>query len=192
MFKSFYNCSDCGHQFSKVTETDPRKKGGRPPACPKCRKDKYHTLKSIERSNSEQTSEQAEKNIKEICESRKAPTTGKSNFTKAMDETAKIVMQDYNMTNLQDNLRTGDSMAPKLQGKDASGVSLETRVDQVFSPQANKVMGMQNAGTLNNALMRQINSGAFKNQGGYNDVVAKSTVHRVPTKVMYEHNNKPD
>ena len=35
---------------------------------------------------------------------------------KCVDKTADIVMTDYGMTNLKDNVRTGESMAPKLGG----------------------------------------------------------------------------
>jgi hypothetical protein len=39
---------------------------------------------------------------------------GKNVRVKAVDETAKIVMEDYQMTDLKDNIRHGENVAPKL------------------------------------------------------------------------------
>ena len=43
------------------------------------------------------------------------PTMSKTQ-NKCVDKTAEIVMQDYGMTNLNDKVRQGESMAPKLGG----------------------------------------------------------------------------
>ena len=178
MFKATYNCSDCGHRFEKKTESDPRK-AGRKPSCPECKKGKYSAMRSISKHSRDYTEEELDKNRREMIESRKAPSTGYTPFTKAMDATAEIVMKDYGMTNLQDNLRAGDSMAPKLAPE------LERKVDQVFRPQK-PIMGQQTAGSMNSALMRQINSGAFRGTG---DVVARqqSAGIKVPTNIIHEH-----
>jgi len=186
-FSASYRCSDCSHVFEKVTKRDPRK-GGRLPSCPKCSKGKYSTIKSISKSNTIQTPEEADKNINEICESRRAPATGKSNFTKAMDATSEMVMRDYGMTNLQDNLREGDSMVPKLRPE------LEQRVDQVFKPQK-PVAGAPANTALNKTIMNQINAGKFKGFGGSSDVVARqqNSGIRVPTNIVHEYGgNKPN
>ena len=185
-FSAKYRCSDCQHEFERVTERDPRK-GGRAPSCPECKKNKHPTIKSISKSNIEYTQEKLDKNQQEITESKKFPAMGQSIRTKAIDATAEIVMKDYGMTdvNIGTNLREGDNCAPKLRP------DLEQKVDSVFKPQPNKVMGMQHSSNINRALMQQINSGAFKNQGGYNDVVAKATVKKMPTTVIGEYNGKP-
>lgn len=50
--------------------------------------------------------------------SNKAPATIGGNIAvKAMDETAAIVMQDYGMTDLRDDVRQGESASPKLPPK---------------------------------------------------------------------------
>ena len=41
-------------------------------------------------------------------------TIGDKPMVKAVDMTADIVMEDYGLTNLQDNIRQGDMVAPKL------------------------------------------------------------------------------
>lgn len=200
MFIAKYKCSDCGYGFEKKTEKDPRK-GGRKPSCPECKKGSYSAIKSMSKSNVEHTQEKSDANVKDINESRQAPSAGKSNFTKAMDVTAEIVMKDYNLTNLQDNLRAGDSMAPKLQGNDASGVPLETRVDNVFAPQK-PVMGQNNAAiSVNKALTAGINAGRFANQSQIRDIAAQardfgqaqasSTGYKIPTDIILDNNRIP-
>ncbi len=50
-----------------------------------------------------------------MLEEQKAPAhIGANNVVKAVDATADIVMQDYKLTDLKDNVRTGESVAPKL------------------------------------------------------------------------------
>ena len=179
MFKASYNCSDCGFKFEKLTEHDPRKKG-RKPSCPECRKGKYSTMKSITKSNKEYTQEELSKNEKEITESRKFPATGNSNYTKAWDATQEMVAQDYQMSDLNTNLREGDSMAPKLRQ------DLEKKVDGVFKQQK-PIMGENTARSMNASLMRQINSGQFR---GAMDVVARQQASGIgppQTNVIFEH-----
>lgn len=180
MFSARYKCSDCSHMFEKMTEKDPRK-GGRKPSCPECKKGKHSAIKSISKSNVIHTQEKMDKNVQEIIETKRFPAMGKSNFTKAMDTTAEIVMKDYNLTDLQDNLRAGDSMAPKLRPE------LERKVDEVFKPQK-PIMGQQGAASLNKALTSQINSGRYASQSGNADIVnrAQSSGYKVPTNVLHE------
>lgn len=185
-FETKYKCGDCAHIFYKMTENDPRKSGGRLPACPECKKVKKTEATmyiKVRGDYKERTNEEREARTQAMISSRKPPAMGKTNFTKAMDATAEIVMQDYGMTNLQDNLRAGDSMAPKLEHR------LESKVDEVFKAQK-PLAGQQAMGTLNNALMQQINAGKFKGYGGANDVVSRQQESgiRVPTTVLYEHN----
>lgn len=185
-FETKYACGDCSHIFYKITDFDPRKKGGRIPSCPECRKRKKMRASGyikVSGDVKQRTVEEDGRKIQEIIEKQKFPASGGSNFTKAMDATADIVMQDYGLTNLQDNLRAGDSMAPKLEAR------LERKVDEVFKPQK-PIAGMQAAQNLNKTLMRQINQGAFKGYGGSSDVVARqqSSGFRPKTNVLFEHN----
>lgn len=56
-----------------------------------------------------------ERNRAKILEERRGPATiGDKPVVKAIDTTAEIVMEDYGMTDLRDNIREGDAVAPKL------------------------------------------------------------------------------
>lgn len=125
-----------------------------------------------------------------IIENRKAPSMGAGNFTKAMDATARMVMEDYGMTNLRDNLRVGDNMVPALSGKDDQGVALEQRVDNVFKPQVNNVSGLV-GNNLTSKISNMVNSGAFK---GQEDVVAKQQRSGIRPNINYvgEYNERPN
>lgn len=180
MYRSSYKCTDCKHTFEKITKNFPK----REPACPMCKQAKRVNFKS---SVSDVTHNlDKESVVQEMIAAQKPPSMGQSNRTKAIDETAKIVMEDYGMTdiNMSSSLRAGDNCVPKLAPE------LEQKVDQVFKPQPNKVMGMQGASELNKALLRQVNSGMYKNQG---DPIHRATenIQRRPTDVMYHYNDKP-
>jgi hypothetical protein len=97
-------CKRCGKTFryttAKITDTD------RP--CPKkaCK----------QAAHSEQVMREAE-NLSRMIESQRPPGhIGEKISVKAVDETAKIVMEDHHLTDLKDNIRTGEAMAPKLPG----------------------------------------------------------------------------
>lgn len=179
MYRSQYRCSDCKYQFEKITKRIPRKD----PDCPKCKRVQRVKFKS---SVSDATHEMnSEVRVQQMIESRQPPSTGKSNFTKAMDATSEMVMKDYGLTNLQDNLREGDTMVPKLRPE------LEQRVDQVFKPQK-PIAGAPVNAALNKTLMNQINAGKFKGYGGASDVVARqqNSGIRVPTNILFEDSGK--
>lgn len=187
-FETTYICGDCSHKFMKRTDYDPRKKSVKQPACVKCKNKKQTRPESYTKLSGdvkELTQSEKEARFNDMLESRQPPASGFSNFTKAMDTTAEIVMKDYGLTNLQDNLRAGDSMAPKLEHR------LEQRVDGVFKPQK-PLAGMQGASTLNKNLMSKINSGMFKGYGGADDVVAKQQASgiRKPTNIMFDFDNR--
>lgn len=94
------------------------------------------------------------------------PSQSSRQFTQAFDKTAELVMQDYQMTdvNMGTSLRSGDNCVPKLPPE------LERKVDAVFDGKAkNNVMGMA-GDKLTTTLMNQINAGAFRN---YGDPVAR-------------------
>jgi glutaredoxin len=181
MFKSSYKCSDCKYQFEKITKNFPKKD----PSCPKCKQVKKVNFKSSVSDKTHNLDDDSR--VQEMIAARKPPSSGKSNFTKAMDYTSEMVMQDYQMTNLQDNLREGDSMAGKLSHE------MERKVDAVFAPQK-PIMGQGTASSLNKNLMRQINSGAFKGYGGASDVVARQQASGIKphTNILFEHNQKPN
>lgn len=188
MYRSQYKCSDCKHSFEKVTKNFPKKD----PNCPKCLKSRRVNSKScvsdathnIERPDDFYNGGTPEKPMR-------TPTIGgQSNFNKALDLAANICMQDGNMTdiNIGSNLRVGDNCAPKLSHE------MERKVDEVFKPQKNNVMGMQTSASLNNALTSQINSGRYASQSGSRDITAraKESGVKIPTTIIHEHTGKPN
>lgn len=179
MYKSTYRCSDCKNTFEKITKAFPRKE----PNCPTCKKNSRVNSKGCVSDKTHNIN--AESKVRDIIESRHAPSLGKSNFTKAMDATAEIVMKDYGLTDLQDNLRAGDSMAPKLRP------DLERQVDEVFKP-AKPVMGQKNAMNLNSALTSQINAGRYASQSGGADIVqkAQNSGYKVPVNEVFNYDNR--
>jgi hypothetical protein len=141
-------------------------------------------MKSISKSDRIYTEQELDKNRVEMEVSGKMPSIGgTNNFNKALDLAANICMSDGNMTNINigSNLREGDNCAPKLSHE------LERKVDDVFKTQANRQMGMKQAGTLNNALTAQINAGKFAGQSGARDIVAQaqSSGVKVPTTIIH-------
>lgn len=80
---------------------------------------------------------------------------------KCVDKTADIVMSDYGMTNLKDNVRLGETMAPKLTPK------LQSAADNMFAG------GHRAPGGINTArLAKAAMSGALRDPKSYVDPVA--------------------
>lgn len=101
-YKIVCQCGRCGKEFSWVTT----KVGSVNRPCPR------KSCKAAERR--EEIMREAA-NMAQIIEEQRAPGhIGDKVIVKAIDETAKTVMEDYGMTDLKDNLRMGDTMAPKL------------------------------------------------------------------------------
>lgn len=181
-FETKYACEKCDHTFYRITDHDPRKKKGRPPACPECKKAKPVAKSHIKVRGDVKPQSQIQKDaaIQEIIDTKKFPSAGKSAFTKAMDETANIVMEDYKMTNLNDRLREGDNMVPKLRP------DLEEKVGTGWNNnQKNNVAGLAGA-NLNRAITKAIDSNRFASQG---DVVSKamSVVERPHVNIINEY-----
>lgn len=192
--KTSYRCSDCKLSFEKIRKFPISKypEGTllpfptKDPECPQCKFNHRINFKSSVTDDTHKHINPANVQSQIIGGTPDAPSKsfsmGASNRSKAIDETAEIVMQDYGMTdiNMGSNLRDGDNCVPKLRPE------LEQKVDQVFKPQPNKVMGMQGASQLNKALMNQINAGMYKNQG---DVVRRNDESgvKIPTKILHEY-----
>lgn len=101
-YKIFYMCARCGHEWSRVST----KLDGKDPPCP---------VKACRDAALEEEIERRAENLAQMLAERRAPAQiGNNQLNKALDTTADIVMADQKLTNLQDNLREGDSMAPKL------------------------------------------------------------------------------
>ena len=83
-----------------------------------------------------------------IAESGKPPGhIGDKTIVKAVDETARIVMEDHKMTNLRDGIRQGESVAPKLPPM------LQASADNYFSGQS-PGLNMGGAGIRRNRLQQ--------------------------------------
>lgn len=181
-FETKYACEKCDHIFYRLTDHDPRKKKGRPPSCPECKKTKisFQSQIKVRGDIKPQTEDQKNTAIQEIISTKTFPSAGKGAFTKAMDETAKMVMEDYKMTNLNDHLREGDNMVPKLRP------DLEEKVGMGWNKdQKNNVAGLAGA-NLNKAITGAINSNRYASQG---DVVSKamSVVERPHVNIINEY-----
>ena len=101
-YRFHYRCEVCGHEYSKVAKARPK----HDPACPH--------KGCADRAVIAQQAREIE-NLKRMLESGVPPAQiGHKTITKAIDATASIVMEDYGKTDLRDNLRVGDTMAPKL------------------------------------------------------------------------------
>lgn len=194
--KTSYRCSDCKQSFDKIRKFPVSKYPHgtdlplpmKDPDCPECKKAKRVSFKS---SVTDKTHPHINPDSSEAQNPIRNFSMGKSNFTKAMDATAEIVMKDYGLTNLNDHLREGDSMAPKLRPE------LERQVDDVFKPQK-PIMGQNNSAvSINKALTAQINSGRYANQSQIRDIAAQAkdygqnqaatTGYKVPTQIVHEY-----
>ena len=122
-YRMTFHCA-CGATFRKIT-TD---LGLTSPPCPECKKkNKKLRLNKIGDgpvSESDLIAEKVAQKLRETPEWQKeymskvlSPTPPEmKNRNKAVDITADIVMQDYKLGDLKDNVRMGESMAPKLPG----------------------------------------------------------------------------
>ena len=97
-----YQCDDCGKQYKRVFKAVPKAD----PPCPNPRCAAAREVAAMRREV---------ETLKAMIASGSAPAQiGAKTVVKAVDETAKIVMEDYGMTNLRDGIRPGESVAPKL------------------------------------------------------------------------------
>ena len=101
-YKITYSCAKCGQEFTKVHKTIPKHE----PPCPNKACAEQAELVQLRREVA---------NLTAMLESGEAPAQiGHRPRTKAIDMTAQVVMEDYGLTNLKDNIRHGEAMAPKL------------------------------------------------------------------------------
>lgn len=104
-YKITCRCTRCNHRWSRKTsnpaETDP--------PCPRPTKYDLDGVTVLETCGMQMNP------IGMDLTSNKAPAAIGGNISiKAIDETAKIVMEDYGMTDLRSDVRETESMAPKL------------------------------------------------------------------------------
>jgi len=134
-----FRCDRCGHEYNRIYKAVPLKN-------PPCPKQQCKDAIALERVMA------CQRNVQEIVESGKAPgITGRNPMVGIVDQTAAQVMEDYKLTDLQDNIRPGDSMAPKLPGK------LQTAADNFFSGGAGQTSKQAQL------ISRRALSGAYRN-----------------------------
>ena len=118
MKKITFECGKCGHIWTRKYKAEPKND----PPCPSKSCSKNAELEDLRKQVA---------NLTAMLTSGQAPATiGNNTRVKAIDETAKIVMEDQNMTNLKDNIRMGETMAPPLPP------AQQKRADNLFAAAA--------------------------------------------------------
>jgi hypothetical protein len=157
------HCTDCGHTYKrKLKSLD-----SPDPPCPKCRKKEFSAGFDV---------------------AGKAPHYGGSIGVKAIDETAKIVMEDYKLTDLKDNVRVGDSMVPRLdpaRQSMADGMFAKNRKGSMMglnlsTGRPQPISGGMNMGNI----VRSAMSGAYKDPASDPIAVVQSRKQRPPIHIV--------
>jgi hypothetical protein len=169
VYRVRWECPACGHKWSKTFKSIPSDD----PDCPsvKC---------AVARETSTLALQVA--NLTRMLQEQRAPATiGDKLVVKAIDATAQIVMEDNQLTDLKDNIRRGESMAPKLPP------AAQTAADNFFKKgaQAGAQAGARVLGTNKTLNVRQTNHmktlgqraihGAFRNASVPPNVVLPKT-----------------
>ncbi len=116
-----FECGKCGHRWIRTLKAEPKKD----PPCPNRRCVETSQMTDLKREN---------ENLRQMLEEGRAPATiGQNIRVKAVDETARIVMEDGHYTDLRDNIREGEAMAPKLPQ------AQQALADAMFSNKPDKV-----------------------------------------------------
>lgn len=162
-YEAKYSCSTCSYVFSVVTQERPKGKG---PSCPQCKE--HSASKGTNRTKGRlKTQKETQKNVDDIISARQAPSIGGRNtLHKAHDDTMKLVMEDYGLTDINDRPYEGENCVPKLPSH------LEEQVGSGFGSNIGNIPQLTskvNPGVLTSTGMASINSGKFRDQG---DVVA--------------------
>jgi hypothetical protein len=137
-----FQCGKCNYQWVRTLKVEPK----RDPPCPNRRCEETAEREELKREV---------ENLRQILAEQRAPATVGANLrVKAIDETAKIVMEDQKLTNLRDGLREGDTMAPKLPQRQ------QELADAMFSPKTSGVTPVIDMGgrrqSIPSARLRQV------------------------------------
>lgn len=148
----------CQHKYKRTVEAadDEAVKLVPNPPCPKC-------SKKPERRDAEMQATPPLPHDGVDFENRKAPGLIGNNVTvKAIDMTAEIVMRDHNLTNLRDDVRQGETMAPRL------APAMQQAADNMFKP------GAGSANPRKQAMMKKLAARALQGGLRHNAVDLKS------------------
>ena len=150
MYRISYRCEKCGHTWIRTLKAVPKKD----PPCPSAKCEERSRVQQLERENA---------NLQRMLQDGAGPAhIGHKNVVKAVDATANMVMQDYGMTDLRDNLRPGDTMAPKLPGPQ------QAMADNYFGGQKTKGVNLMDGRAIEitkkqtDLLGRRAIAGAFR------------------------------
>ena len=105
-YRVSYRCRECGHTWkSRWLKATPKDDPPCPnPSCAELRAGRQAMVEN--------------QRLRAMLESQRGPAQiGDKPIVKAVDFTAETTMQSYGMTDLKDNIREGESMAPKLPGQ---------------------------------------------------------------------------
>lgn len=101
-YKLHLRCLRCGKDYTRIVS----KLNIPDPPCPR---------KKCKAASVEEEIQRRASNMARIVEEGRAPATiGNNVIVRAIDKTAEIVQQDHGLTNLRDNVREGEIMAPRL------------------------------------------------------------------------------
>lgn len=118
-----FQCPVCEHTWVRTFPAEPREN----PPCPNKRCAEARELKDLKLQVA---------NLTRMLESGQAPAhIGANPKVKAIDVTAQVTMEDNKLTDLKDNIRQGEAMAPKLPPP------MQKAADGFFSGGANKALG---------------------------------------------------
>lgn len=147
-YRITFCCERCGHEWKKVVT----KLDGKDPPCPveACRD------AAIEAD----IMERAERMAKMLFEQRAPAQIGNNVQNRAIDVTADVVMSDYGLTDLKDNIRPGEAMAPKLPGV------MQQQADGFFGASGGIPQDQTNtqAGRRRAAMLNRLARGAINGQ----------------------------
>lgn len=156
-FQVTIRCVKCGDRYKRKMKAEDEAALARmpDPPCPSCKK---------------------KSGRKAFDYAGQAPSVGGSIAVRAVDQTAKIVMEDYKMTDLRSDVREGESMAPKL------APHLQRQADSMFqrpkamrgNPQAG-IMGMNPQSVLKSAV-----AGRFMTRDTVNPIATQHSAKTRP------------
>jgi hypothetical protein len=130
-----YQCPRCEHVYVRIFAAEPK----RDPPCPNKHCVDLQQMKDLQRQVA---------NLTRMLEEGRPPAhIGENVRVKAIDETAKIVMEDNKLTDLRDNIRPGETAVQKLPPK------LQNAADGFFGG-SKTVIGQPNRG--GNAVQRRL------------------------------------
>ena len=149
-----YQCAKCGRVWKRTFKAMP----ANDPPCPNKACEALAQLAALKLET---------ENLRRMLVEQRAPGhIGDNPRVQAVDRTAEIVMKDYGMTDLKDNIREGDNMAPKLPPV------MQRQADNLFGGKAMKSVGLNDKQI---ALMnRRAISGAYRRMAVAPNVILPS------------------